>query len=235
MKRVQLVEPAGRDGKNAQFGGDVVVVPVEDIYPWVRNRVSRRVGQDAQASLSLSKRGWSPPVKDSEADPVRFTPGETSMKRRVLTAAVLGAAAWFGFAPATASAFGGKLFRGGAGGSCGGCTAPAPAACGTGGYAQGGVAYSTGTTTGGDCGVAVAAAPTYTTQTVTRYRQETRQEKYTYTASEAVTSTEARTVTEYLPLTQGFVIFDEGSGLEELLAAWSHLPRRIISFTGAIG
>jgi hypothetical protein len=32
----------------------------------------------------------------------------------------------------------------------------------------------------------------------------------------------------YFPLTQGVVQFDEGAGLEELIAAWATLPRRII-------
>lgn len=33
----------------------------------------------------------------------------------------------------------------------------------------------------------------------------------------------------YLPLSQGVVQFDEGAGLEELLAAWTTLPKRIIT------
>ena len=33
----------------------------------------------------------------------------------------------------------------------------------------------------------------------------------------------------YLPLSQGIVQFDKGSGLEELLAAWSTIPKEIVS------
>jgi hypothetical protein len=32
---------------------------------------------------------------------------------------------------------------------------------------------------------------------------------------------------EYFPLDQGLVQFDLGAGLEELIAAWSHLPKQI--------
>jgi hypothetical protein len=36
----------------------------------------------------------------------------------------------------------------------------------------------------------------------------------------------------YFPLSQGLVQFDEGAGLEELRAAWSSLPMRIVSLEG---
>jgi hypothetical protein len=36
----------------------------------------------------------------------------------------------------------------------------------------------------------------------------------------------------YFPLSQGLVQFDEGAGLEELRAAWSLLPKRILSLEG---
>ncbi len=51
------------------------------------------------------------------------------MKHRVLAAAVLGAAAWLALAPTNSFAFGGKLFHRSTGGDCGGCAAPAAAAC----------------------------------------------------------------------------------------------------------
>jgi hypothetical protein len=36
-------------------------------------------------------------------------------------------------------------------------------------------------------------------------------------------------VDEFFPLSQGVVQFDEGEGLEELRAAWSTLPKQIIT------
>lgn len=39
----------------------------------------------------------------------------------------------------------------------------------------------------------------------------------------------ARAVTDYFPLTQGLVQFDEGAGLEELRAIWSALTKQVQS------
>ncbi len=36
----------------------------------------------------------------------------------------------------------------------------------------------------------------------------------------------------YFPLSQGFVQFDEGAGLEELCAAWPRLLKRIVTVEG---
>jgi hypothetical protein len=120
------------------------------------------------------------------------------MKRRVLTAALFGAAT-LALTPATASAFGGKLFRH-AGGDCCGSAAPAPEACcdTAPGSSYGDASASTygSMPTGGDCG-SVAAAPSYTTQTVTKYRTESKQETYTYTEMVPTTTTEKQQVTTY--------------------------------------
>ncbi len=37
----------------------------------------------------------------------------------------------------------------------------------------------------------------------------------------------------FFPLSQGVVQFDEGAGLEELLAVWSTLPKRIVAVEGS--
>ncbi|MBY0231427.1 MAG: hypothetical protein K2W96_19250 [Gemmataceae bacterium] len=41
----------------------------------------------------------------------------------------------------------------------------------------------------------------------------------------------ALAVSPWFPLSAGFVQFDRGAGLEELLAAWPALPKRTIPFT----
>ena len=126
------------------------------------------------------------------------------MKRRMLVAALVGTAAWFA-TPATGLAFGGRMM----GGGCGGCASPAVAAyapsydyapsygCGPTGVAGG---VTSGPAVADGCGT-VSAAPSYVTQTVTKYRTETRAKQVQVQVMKPVTKQVPTTTTEYVPET----------------------------------
>ena len=177
----------------------------------------------APNDLILLVRPVRPSIVPVAAYPSYSRSWRLAMKRRVMLAAVLGAAAWAS-APQSANAFGGKLFGRAKG------TAPAAAAC---------VAPSEGTVVAAadacaapsvvsaapavaatdSCG-AVSAGVSYVTQSVTKYRTETvskqvpvtvmkmvpKTETYTYTEAVPVTTVTKQTVTEYkqVPKTETF-------------------------------